>query len=163
MKIAEFRDVLNRLEELYAAAGAAAPAEDLRSVVRLLEGSESKSVDEFVAETRVLLETQRPADAAAVGLDKARVASHARRLLEAGTNQQAFRAALDALDEDKGLNKAEWYSIADQYRNTPTGGTHNYRYASIKSARAAIRDVFIERFEAESKRGILERITRWAS
>ncbi len=163
MKVAEFKDVLNRLEELYGAAGAASQAEDLRRVRRLLEGSESKTVDDFVAETRMLLGDQSPPEGMNVGIDQERVATHALRLLDAGTDQHAFQLALDALDEDKRLGKAEWFAIANRYRNAPTGGAHIYKYSTIKGARAAIRDVFIERFEAESKRGIIERITRWAS
>jgi hypothetical protein len=163
MKVSEFKEVLRRLEELYEAAGATAQAGDLARVLRLLEGNETKTVDEFVAETRSLLTGERHRESVSIGVDEDRVAFHARRLLEAGTDQQAFQAALEALDQDKRLGKAEWFAIANRYRNAPTGGTHVYKYSTIKAARAAIRDVFIERFESESKRGILERLTRWAS
>jgi hypothetical protein len=163
MKVSEFKDVLRRLQELYVAAGAAAQADDLARVMRLLQGNESKTVEEFVAETKSLLVGERDLDRAGAALDEDGVALHARRLLAAGTDQRAFQAALEAADQDKQLGKAEWFSIANRYRNAPTGGTHVYKYNTIKAARAAIRDLFIERFESESKRGILDRLTRWAS
>ncbi len=163
MKVAEFKNVLRRLEELYGAAGAAAQAEDLARVARLLEGNEAKTVDEFVAETKSLLVGERQRATTSTALDNDQVGSHTQRLLDAGTDQSAFYAALEAIDHDRRLGKAEWFAIADRYRNAPTGGTHTYKYSTIKAARAAIRDVFIERFESESKRGILERLTRWAS
>jgi hypothetical protein len=163
MKISEFKGVLRRLEELYQAAGAVVQAEDVARVVRLLEGNETKTVNEFVAETKALLIRDQHRESANTGLDEDRVAYFARLLLDAGTDQHEFHAALEALDRDRELGKAEWFSIANRYRNAPTGGTHSYKYATIKAARAAIRDVFIERFEAGSKRGVLERLTRWAS
>ena len=162
MKIEEFKAVLERLEELYAAAGMAAPAKDVRAIARLLEGSEGKSVDEFIADTKDLLERPRAVEATAV-VDEHRVSTHSGRLLGAGTDQTAFQGALEALDQDAGLGPGEWYAIANRYRNAPSGGNHIYKFKSVKAARAAIRDVFIERFEAQSKRSVLDRILRWAS
>jgi hypothetical protein len=157
MKTDEFKAILKRLEELYAAAGTAGPANDIRSVARLLDGSEGKTLDEFIAETRALLESPR-SQPAATSADHELVAKYSARLLEAGTDQAAFDATLGALDVDHQLKPADWYAIANRYRNAPSGGTHTYKFKSVKAAREAIRDVFIERFEAESKRGVLDRI-----
>ena len=162
MKIEQFKDILTRLEQLYSAAGAGAPAKDVRAVARLLEGNEDKTMDEFIAETKALL-NDPPRAKTKMSADQNCVAIHARRLLDAGTDQSAFQTALESLDADKGLGKTDWYAIANHYRNAPAGGTHVYKFNSVKAARAAIRDVFIERFEAESKRGVIDRIMHWAS
>jgi hypothetical protein len=106
---------------------------------------------EFIVETTALLHrAERPAGAATT-IDEPIVAEHSSRLLEAATDQGAFQAALEALDADKALGTADWYAIANRYRNTPSGATHIYKFKSVKAARAAIRDVFIERFEGESR------------
>jgi hypothetical protein len=162
MKIKEFKGILRRLEELYAAAGMAAQAKDLHSVTQLLGDSNEKTVDEFITETKALLERPQPAGTPSV-VDEQRVADHSARLLGAGTDQTAFQSALDALDADEKLGTREWYAIANRYRNAPSGASHVYKFKSVKAARAAIRDVFIERFEGQSKRGVLDRILRWAS
>jgi hypothetical protein len=157
MKTDEFKAILKRLEELYTAAGTAGPADDIRSVAQLLDGSEGKTLDEFIAETRTLLASPL-SQSAAVSVDQVRIEKHSARLLEAGTNQAAFDAALENVDADRQLKPADWFAIANRYRNAPSGGTHTYKFKSAKVAREAIRDVFIERFEAESKRGVLDRI-----
>jgi hypothetical protein len=160
MKIEDFKAILKRLQDVYAAGGMTSPAKDLRDLARLFEGSRADTVDEFIAETKALLETP-PRSREPVNDE--RVSVHSARLLDAGTDQFAFEAALDALDADRGLSTAEWYAIANRYRNVPSGANHVYKFKSVKAARAAIRDVFIERFESQSKRGVLERILRWAS
>lgn len=155
------RAALERLESLYAASGSSAAAKDLRSVAHLLEGHDEKSVEQFIADTKELLD--RPATARTTRLDLERTNWHAERLLAAGVDQGAFDQALSELDADPQVGKAEWAAIANRYRNAPTSGTHLYKFKSNKEARAAIRDVFFERHEAESKRGIIDRITKWAS
>jgi hypothetical protein len=161
MDIKELKVALERIEALYAAAGATAAAKDLRSVAHLLDGHDGKSVEAFIAETRQLLD--KPASAVSTAVDLERVALHADRLLGVGTDQSKFDAALVALEADSLVGKAEWAAIANRYRNAPTNGTHVYKFKSNKEARAAIRDAFIERYEAKSKGGIIDRITKWAS
>lgn len=162
MNIKELERVLERLERMYAAAGASGPAKDLKSVMRILEGHGEKSVEDFVAETRALLDSAAGDDGdKRVSGDL--VDEHARRLLAAATDQPQFEAALAALDQDGRIGKLEWFAIANRYLNEPTNGTHVYRFKSVKEARSAIRDAFVERFEAGSKQGIIKRLTRWAS
>src|SRR5689334_21912338 len=55
MKVEEFKAVMKRLEQLYLAAGVTAPAKDLQSIARLLDGYEGKLLDEFIAETIAVL------------------------------------------------------------------------------------------------------------
>lgn len=161
MNIKQLKTALERIESLYAAAGVTSAANDLRKVAQLLDGHDEKSVEAYIAElTAQPCNTSSPEPSA---LNEDRVSTHARRLLAAGLDQNAFDSALRELDRDTRVGKAEWAAIANRYRNAPTNGTHVFKFKSNKAARAAIRDVFIERHEANSKRGIIDRLTRWAS
>ena len=160
MNMRQLKNALERIESLYAAAGATSAAKDLRSVAQLFEGHDEKSVDAFIAETNELLDR---AGKPQTTVDEQLVARHATRLLAAGIDQDAFDIALRELDEDASVGKAVWAAIANRYRNAPTNGTHVYKFKSNKDARAAIRDAFIERHEAKSKSGIIDRLTKWAS
>jgi hypothetical protein len=59
------------------------------------------------------------------------------------------------------LSKIALAIIANRYRNAPTKRTHVYKFKSIRDARTAIRDTFVERREASSKQGIIDRLTKW--
>lgn len=162
MNILELRRVIEQLEELYAAAGAAGPAKDLRSVLRMLDGHDSKSVEEFVRETKELLTragTARPSIEANANI----VEKYSRELLSAGNDFAQLEACLEAADLDPQVRRQEWLAIANAYLNAPTGSTHLYKFKSAKEARAAIRDAFIERIDAERKQGIIKKLTKWAS
>lgn len=161
MTVEQLKKILERIEDLYAAAGSISAAKDLRGVAQLLEGHESKTVDAFIDETNELLSRSPPTKRGAV--DGALVSCHSDRLLAAGIDSAAFDAALAQMDNDLSLGKPEWAAIANRYKNAPTNGTHVYKFKSNKEARAAIRDAFIERHEANSKRGIIDRLTKWAS
>ncbi len=162
MNVAELKAVLERLEDLYAAGGATAAAKDLRSIASLLDGYESKSVDTFIAETRDLLD--RPKTSTVKPSAKAElVVLYSDKLLAAKTDQRGFEAAMFEMDDDSRVGKLEWFGIANRYRNEPTKGTYEFKFKSIQEARKAIRDTFIERHEAASKRGVIERLTKWAS
>jgi len=164
--VPELKAVLKKLEELYAAAGASAPAKDLRSIAGLLDGHEDKSLDAFIDETRSLLD--KPKSAAVSKAPKAAandelVVWYVDRLLGAGIDQAQFEPLLAELDKDKRTSRTEWFAIANGYRNTPTNGTFEFKFTSIPDARKFIRDTFIERHAAVSKREAIERLTKWAS
>ena len=160
MDVRELKKILKRIEELYAAGGADAAANDLRAVARLLEGYEDKSVEAFIADTKASLDKPVERERLPAPLGDELVAIHSDRLLTAGIDQAAFDGALKELDESE-AGKDEWAAIANRYRNAPTKRTHVYKFKSIRDARTAIRDAFIERREARSKRGIIDRLTRW--
>jgi hypothetical protein len=162
MNIRAFKSVLERLERLYAAGGARAQAKEIRDVSSLLDGHENKTVDAYVAETKAALAADQPGQGRDHS-DQDAVAVHTQRLLDAGTDQGAFDAALATLDRDDRVEKSAWFAIANQYRNLPSGATHIRKFRSIKEAREAICDVFVERFETRSKRGIIDRLTKRAS
>lgn len=164
MNVTELKAVLKRLEELYAAGGATAPAKDLRSISGLLDGHESKSVDAFINETRTLLDQPKAvASMAKPAANDELVTVYAERLLGAGIDQSRFEPILAELDKDKRTSRLEWFAIANRYRNAPTSGTFEFKFKSIPEARKFIRDTFVERHAAESKRGVIERLTKWAS
>ncbi|MEO8651662.1 MAG: hypothetical protein ABI391_05110 [Hyphomicrobiaceae bacterium] len=164
MNVTELKAVLHRLEELYVAGGASAAAKDLRSIAGLLEGHEDKSLDAFIDETRSLLDSPKGmAPAAKPAANDELVASYSDRLLAANIDQSKFDPILAELDKDKRTSRHEWYAIANRYRNAPTNGTYEIKFKSIQDARKTIRDTFIERHEAASKRGVIERLTKWAS
>jgi len=167
MNVTELKTVLRRLEELYAAGGAGPAAKDLRSIAGLLEGHEDKSVDAFIEETRSLLEAPKAVAAASKspkgpGNDSL-IASYVERLLDAGIDQTKFAPILAELDVDKRTSRIEWFAIANRYRNAPTNGAYDIKFNSIPEARKSIQDIFAERHEAASKRGVIERLTKWAS
>lgn len=164
MNVTELKAVLHRLEELYVAGGASAAAKDLRSIAGLLEGHEDKSLDAFINETRSLLDSPKetaPAPKPAANTEL--VASYADRLLAANIDQSKFDPILAELDQDKRTSRHEWFAIANRYRNAPTDGTFEFKFKSIPEARKFIRDTFIERHAAVSKREAIERLTKWAS
>ena len=163
MNIRAFRSLLERLEKLYALAGANGPAKDFRSVSSLLDGHEHKTVDAFVADTKAAVAAEHGgAERAPIDNDSI-VSQHAQRLLDAGTNQEAFEHALATLDGDRHADKTAWFDIANRYRNQPSGATYVRKFKSIKDARQDIRDVFLERFDTQSKRGTIARLTKRAS
>jgi len=164
MNVTELKAVLKRLEELYSAGGASGAAKDLRTIAGLLDGHEAKSLDTFIEETRSLLDQSKAAPARAKpNTNEQLVAGYSNRLIEAGTDQAHFEPILAELDMDKRTTRAEWFAIANRYRNAPTGGTFEFKFKSIPEARKFIRDTFIERHAALSKRGVIERLTKWAS
>jgi hypothetical protein len=167
MNVTELKAVLHRLEELYVAGGASAAAKDLRSIAALLEGHEEKSLDAFICETRTLLDQPKSATAVAkatvAASNDALVASYVERMLAVGTDQAKFEPILAELDKDKHASRHEWFAIANGYRNRPTSGTFEFKFKSIPEARKFIRDTFIERHAAVSKREAIERLTKWAS
>ena len=163
MNIPAFRHLLERLEKLYASAGANDPAKDFRSVSTLMDGHEYKTVDAFVAETKAALAAEERGIERGPVDDDAVVMAHVQRLLDAGTDQEAFEHALAALDRDNRADKSAWFAIANRHRNQPTGATHVRKFRSTKDPRQGIRDVFLERFDTKSKRGIIAKLTKQAS
>jgi hypothetical protein len=162
MNVEEFKSVLRRLEEIYDSSGDSGRAKDLQKVSALLNGHEHQTIDDFVTETVAMLKkptVQRKTASANKGI----VDLYVRQLLDAGTDQSAFKETLSAVEADKAVRKPEWVAIANDYINLPTGETHINKFETIKAAKDGMRDVFIERFDAESKSGIIDKITRWAS
>src|SRR5262249_6051574 len=122
MDVRELKEILKRIEELYAAGGASTAANDLRAVARLLEGYEDKSVETFIRETSGSLDRPVERERLPAPFADELIAMYSRRLLTAGIDQAAFDEALKELDESE-AGKNEWAAIANRYRNAPTKRT----------------------------------------
>jgi hypothetical protein len=161
MQVAKLKRLLERLRDSYSAVGAEKPAKDMRRVTDLLKGFETKTVSEFVGETQALLANEKPATPRTRSTEEL-VARYVRELLDAGTDKAAFDAAMGLIDDDREIGKSELSEIANRYRNESSGGTYAIKFRSLKRARGAIRDVFLERCDAQSKRKAIDKLTRRA-
>jgi hypothetical protein len=91
----------------------------LRTVMRLFDGHEEESLEEFLAGLRHRLARRLPTGKRAIqALDQIAVGQYVRRLREAGTDPAAFESAFGDLSNDKAVRKSEANAIAQAY----TGG-----------------------------------------
>ena len=77
-------------------------------------------------------------------------------LLAAKTNQTIFNGIFEHV---KSLPKDRVIDIANDYLNRPTSGTHRFKFPTKDKALKAIRGMFVERAQEESKRKIIDRMT----
>jgi hypothetical protein len=163
MNIKELRTILERLQEVFSAAGSRQSARDLKSVAEALDGSEDQTVEEFVAETRSLLEPRPPLhlhpEPTTVPAAMA-IARYVRKLLAAGDDRDVFESTLESLRNDKTIGRSELFAIANGFFNEPTGGTHRFRFKSKAAAYAFMRQKFVERAQLENKFKIIEKLTQ---
>ncbi len=161
MQVKWLKRLFGRLGEKYEAAGAFEPADDMRKIAEALKAHEDKSVDAFVIEAKKLLGSLPPEPDRA-SQDDVVVRDTVRKLLDAGADRERFDALLSELDALK-LGKQELFAIANQYRNLPSGATHVQKFKSLRHARSSIMDVFLERADAQRKRGTIDKLTKRAS
>ena len=55
ISVGELKEILERIQEIYALAGANGPAADFKRLIGTLTGHEGSTVEQFVEETRILL------------------------------------------------------------------------------------------------------------
>jgi hypothetical protein len=163
MKVKRLKRLFERLRDSYSAAGADEPAGDMQRVAGLFSGHEDRAVDEFVAETKRLLDGQSSTTEQTIQVADELAAKYIRKLLEAGTDQSVFDTVMDDLESDAEVRKIELFAIANGYRNEPSGGTYVTKFKSLKQARESIREVFLGRLDAQSKRGVIDKLTKRAS
>ena len=89
--------------------------------------------------------------------------TYARNLLQTGTDKSRFNDEINAMMSDKRLSLQDVSQIANEFINTPTGATHQYKFKSNRQAYGSIRRVFVERYEFESKMEAVSRLTDWSS
>jgi hypothetical protein len=160
MNVGELKEVLERIQELYALAGANYAAADFERLLATLAGHEDQTIDEFVEQTRALLGPAAPRrPKKRLEPSSPLVDEHVRRLLSAGVIQSAFNAALSKLKDDVRVNQAELAAIANRYLNDPTGGTFEFEFHSDDGAYRAIKRMFVERAQDDSKARIIKRMT----
>lgn len=156
MNTGELKSALADLEIVLTEAGAKAAALDVKSLVRLLETHEHKSVDEFLEELRQSLSA--PGKTGAEGsseADETVVGDHVDRLKGAGLDRAAFEAQLKALKADKRAGKPEIDRIAHAF----IGGRD--AWPTRKAALDAIQTRFNERAYQASKMKHLEKFRPW--
>lgn len=160
MNVGELKEVLERIRELYASAGANHAAGDFERLVATLDGHEDQTIDEFVEQMRALLGLVAPRkNKKHFEPSSPVVEEHARRLLAAGVSQSAFNVAMTKLKDDTRVNQAELSAIANRYLNDPTRGTFEFEFKSDSSAYRAIKRMFVERAQDDSKARIIKRMT----
>ncbi len=161
INVGELKEILERIQGLYALAGANGPAADFKRLIATLSGHEESSVEQFVEETRTLLGlgADRPKPKKPEGSNEKIVEEHVRRLLDAEANRPAFDTAVTKLKEDTRVQRADLLAIANRYLNEPTGGTFEFEFKSDDAAYRAMKRMFVERAQDESKAKIIRRMT----
>ena len=150
------------VETLKSTVSVSRDAADFKRLVVMLSGHEDLSIDQFVDETRRLLET--PEFETNDGTPKKPVnpklvEEHVYRLLSAGVSEFAFAAAIGELKRDKRVEKIDLCAIANRYLNEPTGGSFEFDFKSPDAAYRAMKRMFVERAQEESKAKIIKRMT----
>jgi hypothetical protein len=162
MNVGELVEILERIQEVYALAGAKGPAEDFKRLLGTLVGHEQETIDQFVEETRALLNplvtgsTRKPKRPEA---NLQVVEEHVRRLLLAGASSSAFEAAMGKLKNDASVRTAELMEITNRYLNDPTGGTFEFDFKTDVAAYRAIKRMFVDRAQDDSKARVIKRMT----
>ena len=161
INVGELKEILERIQDLYALAGANGPAADFKRLITTLAGHEEFSVEQFVEETRTLLglNADRAKPKKPKGSNEKVVEEHIGRLLNAGVNRSAFDAAMSKLREDARVQRADLSAIANRYLNEPTSGTFEFEFKSDDAAYRAMKRMFVERAQDESKAKIIKRMT----
>jgi hypothetical protein len=158
MNVGELNAILERLQEVFSSAGSRQSARDLKDVVEVLKGSEGKTVETFVTETKDLSEPRHRREPQRSS-NEAVVDRYVRELLAAGSDRDAFEAVLRELKDDEDIDKPRLFAIANGYFNEPTGGTHVFRFRSKTAAFEFIRKKFVERAQLQNKFRIIEKLT----
>lgn len=165
MNVRELQDALRKLENVYELGGSKKQAGSVAAVVKSIDGDPDLSVDELIAQIRRKLSASE-GDAADVAARKPEVPAvvdqYARRLAEAGTDRSQFDELFAKLKSDPAAKAVECFAIANRYKNDPIDGKYVFKFGSKREALDFIFDTYIGRAQAESKAGIIDRITKWA-
>ena len=153
MKIAHLILILNHLQQLYHAAGAKTPAEDIKVFTDALRPHANVPVNQFVSAVRDGLAKEMTVSKppGTKGSPKTKVSNAASidtqvKLLRAsGTDRSAFENAFANLKSAKHLTLAELAEIARQYAYTVT------KYKSKASALDDISKAFVRQARFENK------------
>lgn len=113
MKVADLRNVLGEIEDIYAAAGAKGPADDLAELINLFDGPEDAEVSAVLEELRSLYDAPKPdADATEPSdLNAAVVERHLARLASLPDDGSQDADTVNRLRDDKAVGKAEANAI----------------------------------------------------
>ena len=147
--------VLDQLQQLYIAAGAKAPANDLKTFSDVLRLHANVAVDQFVLSVKQELvkatsakpsgRKKAPAAAKKASPDTAAINEYVNQLRATGTDRLAFDQALANLKAAKTQSAAEVAEIARQYADTVT------KYKSKAVAHSDISKAFVRQARFENK------------
>lgn len=140
MSISRMRELLERVQALYASGGAAKQAEAIGQFKQLFEKDDSRLLEEQVAQW------EKSTDL---------VSSYAARLEQSGGNASAFESAFHAMKADSRVKKDHVVAIAELYAKR--------RFSSKSAALEAIESRFLERARARNEAEYLEKrkVTPW--
>jgi hypothetical protein len=166
MNVRELQAVLRMLEEIYTVGGAKKQAESIAVLRGALVGDPEMPVDRLFEEIRLKLsgtgidleKSKQPASA-----NREVVERYARLLSDAGTARDQFDQAFGAMKDDPSVRSAECFAIANRYKNDLVDEAFEFKFDTKKEAVDFIFDTFIGRAQAQSKAGIIERVTKWAN
>lgn len=161
MKIDDFKRILERISDLFGAAGATDAAKDIGHVVKALKGHDGSTVEDFV-KAKAAERNSAKAGKPPKQFNDHLINEHATRLLEAGIDKTKFEVALLALKTDRNVSSLELYAVTNAYINRPSGEAHNFKFKSPKAALEKMSRIFVERMDAQSKQGTINKMSRWA-
>jgi hypothetical protein len=150
MKVSHIHSVLEKLRSLYASAGAKSQAGDCQKLLDALADFRTEELELFVGRVSASLNRST---APPLGPD-----DYAKMLLSAGTDEAAFNIALSTAVDNRRITKAALDAIANRYLNTPSGGSHVYKFKTRQRTVEAIRSKFIERAQLEGKGNIIDKL-----
>jgi hypothetical protein len=145
MTIGELSSMLDRLRDLYSAAGADGPAKDLKTLSEVLQPHAHREVGAFVRDVNVRLSQaggmKRPKKGSVpsktVSLNCERIEHHVSHLRNAGVDQADFSAAFENVKADKSLRLADMAEIARLYSDSDVKVTYRSAAAAQKDISAA--------------------------
>lgn len=141
MSVKKLLESLDGLGAIVEAAGAKKAADGLRALKGLFGADSNRPAAEALDELRGILDSEKQVDRGA----------YLKRLIDAGTDDVKFNAAIDELDKDKRMDKEDVDAIAHGF----TGG--RTKWPSRKAAMEALRKKFAERAYQASKMRIVEK------
>ena len=164
MNVRELQDVLRKLEAVYVSGGAKKQAGSVAALAKAIDGTPEMSIEQLIDEIRLKLSINVSIEGSRSQIiDEGLVDAFAKRLAAVGTDRRSFDILFAELKGSPVVRAAECSAIANRYRNDPTGGTYVFKFSSKLEAQEFIFDTFIGRAQAESKAGIIDRMTKWAA
>lgn len=155
MQVSALSVILEEISDCYSSAGAAAQAKDFKKMLEILKGHENESLEDFVEFLKPLAD-KKSIKSNQKEIDQEKIASYARLLADAKTDQNNFDKAFRNLEtSSKKMPKAELDGIANKYTKTDS------KYKSKQAALEAIEKKFIELVRFEQKMEVVDKMTPW--
>jgi hypothetical protein len=155
MKIREIRQPLVEFAEVFASSGATSQAKDIYSFLRMFDGHDDESVDEFASYLEERLRNKETPKNPEFKINPNVVDGYVKKLEHAGTDKGLFDPVFAELISDKAVLKDEADAIAHKY----TSGREKWK--SKKEAFDEIKTSFEERSYQAAKMVQVSKASRW--